>query len=884
MPLRRALGLTAATAVAVLGLPAPAIAAGPPTTLYVDNTRANCSDKGPGTQAQPYCTIFQAAQVVEPGQTVEVGGQNYGEHVVLTRSGTPDKPITFVGTRWGDLPWHLPRIDGDATAITVSGAHDVVVRGFYVTSRGSDAAVVTNSHQVTLDQNYFYKSPAGFLSVRVTRGSDHITVSRNGIRTAGGVGVDPGSHDVVVTTNEFLGAYGGVSATDAPGLIVTSNTLAAVCGPSIALNGASPNAVIENNIATGAIGYTGPGGQVEPSCGTVPGGTGDVEIAVGAGSTAGTKIDYNLVHPVGGAAYSWGDTRHQSPGAFAAATGQAGHDVDQDVAFAGLPNRLELTDADTAAIDSADPDAPGILPTDLTGRPSIDSPLVPNAPGSNGRDRGARELQGLKQVSLAVNGSAFPSPQGPAPLTVKATASAENTWPTGLTYSFDFLDGTAPVVTSVPSATHTYTAVGTYRPVVTVTDGLGGKVTGRSGTGATVNAPGPLVPGLSIIGSNLSYRFDGTGSTTPYRVKSFTVDFGDGTVSPASPYSVEHTYARAGRYTVTLTVTDEGGRTAGTSEVLDATVNTWWDETQGQRIRILAQTAGETLNANANYGTGRWSGFSRLRWPEPDRPATALAEAYTTNGSLHAFKIYNGLLETADWSAYDRLWSEWQPVSLAGVGQQHIVQVATAKAGDRIHVLVLTANGRVYQAVADYPAGRWSSWGDVTAAAGLPGQITQIGAGFAGNVLHVAALGADGRVRIADGDYNKGTWWSGDLNSYLGGPAGANQLAATMVGDAFHVLTVAGGNVYQAAANYTTGSWNGWGNVSAVTGLAGGVSRLAATSTGNSLRLYAISGGHVYDAAGDYDKGAWSRWADITAPGAAGPQAPVFVLAAAGTG
>ena len=40
---------------AVLAHPAAALAAGP--TLYVDRANANCTDSGPGTADQPFCTI-----------------------------------------------------------------------------------------------------------------------------------------------------------------------------------------------------------------------------------------------------------------------------------------------------------------------------------------------------------------------------------------------------------------------------------------------------------------------------------------------------------------------------------------------------------------------------------------------------------------------------------------------------------------------------------------------------------------------------------------------------------------------------------------------------------------------------------------------------------
>ncbi|MEV7777326.1 PKD domain-containing protein [Kitasatospora sp. NPDC088351] len=889
MRIPRILGLTAAAATVVLGVPLPALAA-PATTLYVDNTSATaCSDTGAGTQAQPYCTITRAAQVVEPGQTVEVRGRFYSGDVKLTRSGTPDKPITFIGLPYGTAPWDLPQLSPRDTALTVTGAHDVVVRGFYLGT--PDAVVVTGSHHVTLDQNYFSLTHSARPSVRVTGQSDHVTVSRNEFRLVGGVSADPGTHDITVSTNEFIGPYSGVSATDSPGSAVTNNTIVSACGPGVALNGTSAGASVENNILIGYGHQLGAGST--PNCDSVPGGQGDTEIAVSAGSATGTTVDYNIVHPrPSSVGYTWAGARHLTPEAFSTATGQAKHDADQSIAFspAGLPTVLELTDDATAAIDSADPAAPGILPTDLTGRPAIDSPLVPNTPGGNGRDRGARELQGLQQASVSVRGANFPTPQGAAPLVVKATASVQNNWPTTLTYVFDFRDGTPPVTTTDPTVEHTYTAVGTYRPQVTVQDSAGSKIAGNDYLGgmATVKEPAPLALSLGAeqTARPLEYRFTG-GATSPWIVNGYAIDPGDGTGSV--PYGWSHTYARPGSYNVTLTATDESGRSAGLTRTITVDyTDDMKDLISGERVRVLADARPDILplnEASANHTRGVWHPWARIPSTEDQNASNnaSLASAFTANGDLHTARVFWGGLTVADWHRRDFQWTGWLVPERNPINSGPVSQVSVAAIGNKLHVLTLVS-GRVYQNTADYDTGRWGGWADVSAAAGVNTQITQIAAGATGNVLHIAMTDFQGRVLVADGNYDKGTWWSGDLPAQLGRPGGITQLSAATVGSKFHILALAGGSVYQATADYAAGGWNGWGNVSAVTGLAGGVSTLAAASTGNSLRLYAISGGHVYNATGDYTKGVWYPWADVTAPGAAGPLRPVANLTVAGAG
>lgn len=68
-----------------------------PADLYV-SWSDSCRVGGPGTQAVPFCPIQEAADIVTPGQTVHVGPGDYTGSVTITRSGTPDAPISFVGT------------------------------------------------------------------------------------------------------------------------------------------------------------------------------------------------------------------------------------------------------------------------------------------------------------------------------------------------------------------------------------------------------------------------------------------------------------------------------------------------------------------------------------------------------------------------------------------------------------------------------------------------------------------------------------------------------------------------------------------------------------------------------------------------------------------
>jgi PKD repeat protein len=68
---------------------------------------------------------------------------------------------------------------------------------------------------------------------------------------------------------------------------------------------------------------------------------------------------------------------------------------------------------------------------------------------------------------------------------------------------------------------------------------------------------------------SLLCKFDASGSSDPDNgIASYAWSFGDGSI-PQSGQTVSHTYPKAGSYTVTLTVTDNGGATASTSKAFN---------------------------------------------------------------------------------------------------------------------------------------------------------------------------------------------------------------------------------------------------------------------------------------------------------------------------
>ena len=130
------------------------------------------------------------------------------------------------------------------------------------------------------------------------------------------------------------------------------------------------------------------------------------------------------------------------------------------------------------------------------------------------------------------------------------------------TFNWNFGDGASG---SGTSATHAYTAPGTYTARATVQDGAGNS--GQS-NGVTVKVYGPVSAALSgptSCGPNVSVTFTGSASGGDNHY-AYAWTFGDG--GTATGATVTHAWSAKGTYTVTLTVTDGLGQTATATRTL----------------------------------------------------------------------------------------------------------------------------------------------------------------------------------------------------------------------------------------------------------------------------------------------------------------------------
>lgn len=527
----RRVGVVSVVAV-VLGLvPAP-VASADGATLWVYDIAA-CSDSGPGTRDEPFCTVQAAADVVEPGQTVQIVGDQT-ESVVITRSGEEGAPVTFSGGK-------LIQPAGADPVITIRDTHDVVVRDMRMEGAGGGAAVAIDaSARVNVDRVAVASGTGGstkLSGVRIAE-SSAVTVSRSYLnvpRMVEAVRVD-GGEDVTITGNSVdYGGSMGVVVDNVERFAITGNTIEDACLHGIAVTGASTGSVQNNIVIEMQLPYNGcPAGD-------------PVAIEVDEAAAQGVALDYNIVDTFVWS-YRWAGTDHNTPADLHAATGQGAHDLKQH------------PEVGTPAVDSGNADAPGVLDIALNG-PRVDDPAVPNTGGGavGYVDRGAWETQDrIIRDELAV--SATKAPVGG---TVTVGGALESQWGLPFTCRIDYGDGT--VVTDSPcTGAHTYTAVGTYTVTVTATTPSLLTTTAIWQVITVVPAGGELTPTIDVVSADgLGAWFEVTGGASPWNVVRTTFDYGFG-----SPKTVEGTKTYLdfgpGVHRVRAAVTDAGGRTAVT--------------------------------------------------------------------------------------------------------------------------------------------------------------------------------------------------------------------------------------------------------------------------------------------------------------------------------
>jgi subtilisin family serine protease len=136
-----------------------------------------------------------------------------------------------------------------------------------------------------------------------------------------------------------------------------------------------------------------------------------------------------------------------------------------------------------------------------------------------------------------------------------------------VSWAWNFGDGGTA---SGATASHAYAAAGTYTVTLTVTDDDG--ATSSTSQAFTVQPPAnqPPTASFTVSCTDLTCSFNGSGSTdADGAIVSYGWAFGDATTGSGA--TISHTFAAAGTYSVTLTVTDDDGATGSATQQVTVT-------------------------------------------------------------------------------------------------------------------------------------------------------------------------------------------------------------------------------------------------------------------------------------------------------------------------
>jgi PKD repeat protein len=197
-------------------------------------------------------------------------------------------------------------------------------------------------------------------------------------------------------------------------------------------------------------------------------------------------------------------------------------------------------------------------------------------------------------------------------------------------YFWDFGDGNNATGITI---SHSYAQDGVYTVTLTVTDDDGDTGSANS-TKTVLNRPpvASFTESATVVLTGETIHFDASGSYDPDgTISSYLWSFGDG--STGTGKTVDHRYADNGIYTVTLTVVDNDGGTASTSDtktVLNRPPVALFNET-AETVQI-----GEAITFNASDSYDPDGHIVSYFWDfgdETNATGVVVSHAYSNNGT-----------------------------------------------------------------------------------------------------------------------------------------------------------------------------------------------------------------------------------------------------------
>jgi PKD repeat protein len=290
--------------------------------------------------------------------------------------------------------------------------------------------------------------------------------------------------------------------------------------------------------------------------------------------------------------------------------------------------RLTATDASAALQAPGQTGLVTYLPSSVTNAPlSLNFSGFTARPTTTGTNLSptAAFTSSCTQLSCSFNGSSSSDPDG-----------------TIAGYAWTFGDGSTGTGATL---THAYVTANDYVVTLTVTDNAGAAATVSHTVTAT--SPPPNQPPVARFTSSctaLVCSFDGSASSDPedVTVASYSWDFGDpADTTGATTATPSHTYAIAGTYTVTLTVTDSDGAQASVNHAVTVSAGStaFVSDTFGRTVSNGWGTADvggawSIVGKAARYAVG--SGAGSMSFPTPGVQLETFVGPATTDADVVA--------------------------------------------------------------------------------------------------------------------------------------------------------------------------------------------------------------------------------------------------------
>ena len=266
---------------------------------------------------------------------------------------------------------------------------------------------------------------------------------------------------------------------------------------------------------------------------------------------------------------------------------------------------------------------------------------------------------------------------------------------------------------SAANPSHTYATAGSFNVTQTVTDTGSGKTSSKTASVTVTSGGGTPNANFTVATSGLTATFTDTSTDTGGTIGTYAWSFGDGATSATA--SPSHTYAAAGTYSVSETVTDNVNGTSST--------------------RTAAVTASAASSSQLLGNAGFESGFAQ---PWTLTSGVLCSNATCAGESAHSGSWFAWLNGHGTASTDSATQAVFIPAGRASATLSFYLHIDTRESGTVVHdtlkVQVLGAHGAVLATLATYS--------NVNAAAGYALKSLNLNA-YVGQSIRIRFLGTE---------------------------------------------------------------------------------------------------------------------------------------------